>query len=322
MIRTSLLAPCLALGATLSLDAQTWVEAGEAGNLPATAQTPVGVGALTQIDGNLNDPAEPTGAGNDRDMYLIQIDNPATFTATTVGGTVLDTQLFLFQQSGLGVSFNDDSGITTQSALSGAFVPAPGLYLIAVSRFDRDPTGLGLEIWADTPFTTERAPDGPGAANPIDGWNGIGATGITGSYSIFLTSASFPNLTTSCADLAVGGTGAPGTNLTFSLTGADPNAFAWLVIGAVPGTTVINIGPLGTLTLGLVDPFIPHPIGQTDASGDASGSIFVPPGLPFSLDLLAQGFSWYVDVQHGPPGPATVSFVFCTSGVESFHIGN
>src|SRR5262245_51958936 len=291
MIRTALFVPCLALGTTLSINAQTWIEAGEAGNLPATAQTPLGGGALTRIDGNLNDPAEPLGAGNDRDMFLIQIDNPAAFVASTVGGApLLDTQLFLFRQNGLGVTFNDDSGVTTQSAISGVNVPSPGLYYIAVSRFDRDPTGLGQEIWFDTPFTTERAPDGPGAASPIDGWNGIVSTGITGAYSIFLTGASFPNLTTSCADLAVGGTGAPGTNLTFSLTGADPGAHAWLVIGATQGTTVINIGPIGTLTLGLVEPFIPHPIGQTDDLGNASGTIHVPPGTPFSLDLFAQGF--------------------------------
>ena len=149
MTRTSLLVPCLALGTALSTNAQTWVEAGEAGNLPATAQVPAGAGALTQIDGNINDPAEAQGPGNDRDMYLIQIDNPAAFTATTVGGTTLDTQLFLFTQGGLGVAFDDDTAAATQSALSGTFVPGPGLYYIAVSRFDRDPTGGGLELWLD-----------------------------------------------------------------------------------------------------------------------------------------------------------------------------
>ena len=322
MIRTSLLAPCIALGTALSINAQTWVETGEAGNLPATAQVPAGVGPLTQIDGNINDPAEPQGAGNDRDMYLIQITNPATFTATTVGGTTLDTQLFLFHQSGLGVTFNDDTATATESAISGTFVPAAGLYYIAVSRFDRDPVGLGNEIWADTPFTTERAPDGVGAANPIDGWNGIVSTGITGSYSIFLTGAAFADLGTSCADLAVTGTGAPGTDLVFNLTGAEPHAHAWTMIGFAEGTTVINIGPLGTLTLGLVEPFIPKPMGHTDANGDATDTIFVPPGLPFSLDMFAQSFSWSVNVQHSPGGPATVSIVFCTSGVEPFHIGS
>ena len=322
MIRSALLVPCLAIGTALSIHAQTWVETGEAGDLPATAQVPAGVGPLTQIDGNINNPAEAQGAGNDRDMYLIQITNPAAFGATTVGGTTLDTQLFLFHQSGLGAAFNDDSGITTQSALTGTFVPAPGLYYLAVARFDRDATGLGAEIWADTPFTTERAPDGPGAANAIDGWNGIGATSITGSYSIFLTGAAFADISTSCADLAVTGTGAPGTDLTFALTGAEPHAHAWAMIGFAQGTTTINIGPLGTLELGLVEPFHPKPMGQTDANGDATDTLFVPPGLPFSLDLFAQAFSWSVNVTHGHHGPATVTLTFCTSGVEGFHIGS
>jgi hypothetical protein len=238
------------------------------------------------------------------------------------GAPTLDTQLFLFTQAGLGVTFNDDSGAVVESRITGQFVPAPGLYLLAISRFDRDPTGLGLEIWADTPFTTERAADGPGAANPVDAWNGLAASTITGAYSIALTGASFPNLTTSCADLSISGTGAPGTTLTFALTGAEPNAHAWTMVGFTEGTTTINIGPLGSLELGLLEPFIPMPMGQTDANGDASNTIFVPPGIPFSLDLFAQAFSWSINVQHGPPGPATVSLSFCTSGVESFHYGN
>jgi hypothetical protein len=187
--------------------AQTWTETGEAGNLPGTAQSPIGAGTLSQIDGNINDPAEPMGAGNDRDMYVIFVDNPAAFVATTVGGSTLDTQLFLFHTTGIGVTFSDDSGVSTQSRLTGMFVPSPGLYLLAVARFDRDATGLGAEIWADTPFNTERAPDGPGAANPVDGWNGLGVTGITGAYSIFLTGVSFP-VTCPTASATGYGTGA------------------------------------------------------------------------------------------------------------------
>lgn len=172
--------------------AQIWNEAGEAGNLPAAAQVPLGFGPLTQLVGNLNDPLEPLGAGNDRDMYWIQIDSPTAFSATTVGGSTLDTQLWLFDKNGRGVSFCDDILTSTQSTLTGQFVVAPGTYLLAISRFDRDATNAGAEIWLDTPFATERAPDGPAAALPIDGWNGLGTTTIVGSYTITLTGASFP----------------------------------------------------------------------------------------------------------------------------------
>jgi hypothetical protein len=316
-----LLVSCILTGAALT--AQTWTETGEAGNLPATAQIPAGAGALAQIDGNIDDPSEPNGAGNDRDMYLIQIDNPAAFTATTVGGTALDTQLFLFGQGGLGVTFNDDTSTSTQSAITGQFVAAAGLYYLAVSRFDRDATGLGDEIWADTPFTTERQPDGPGAANAIDDWNGLGATGITGAYSIFLTGASFPDLSTSCADLDVSGTGAPGTDVVFSLTGAEPRAFAMLVVGDAEGEFSITIGVLGTLELGLAAPFVPVPMGFTDGNGDASHTLRIPPHWPHSLDLFAQGFSarLVVEPPSGPPSGPPVSLSFCTSDVEPFHVG-
>jgi hypothetical protein len=43
-------------------------------------------------------------------MYAIYIEDPATFSATTVGGATFDTQLWLFDANGKGVVANDDSG--------------------------------------------------------------------------------------------------------------------------------------------------------------------------------------------------------------------
>lgn len=162
--------------------AQTWVEVGDAGDLPGTAQVVLGAGPLSQING-IND-------ANDVDMFQIRIKDPALFRATTVGGAAWDTQLWLFDMNGRGVSFNDDSASTAQSTLTGMFVPSPGNYLIAISRYNRDALdGSGALIWNNTPFGTERAPDGPGAANPVASWAGTTAAG--GAYSIFLTSANF-----------------------------------------------------------------------------------------------------------------------------------
>ena len=74
----------------------TWTEVGDAGDLPGTAQTTVGVGLtdLTDIFGTIS-------SSSDQDMYLINIDNPAAFSASTNNPqTTLsvdhDTQLFLF----------------------------------------------------------------------------------------------------------------------------------------------------------------------------------------------------------------------------------
>ncbi|MEZ5962983.1 MAG: hypothetical protein R3F56_03960 [Planctomycetota bacterium] len=186
----SLLLP-LALGSTAL--AQTWTESGDAGKLPGTAQVvALGSGALTQIDGNIDNSSETGGAQDDKDMYMIYITDTATFSATTTGGTTLDTQLFLFSLDGKGVSHNDDDPTTTglQSRVTGVFVPAPGCYLLAVSTYNRDPQSGGGLIWANSPFNVERQPDGPNAGGAVDSWTSQ-TTGSTGAYSIFLTGAAY-----------------------------------------------------------------------------------------------------------------------------------
>ncbi len=179
--------------------AQSWAEVGEAGDLPGTAQTPVGVGALTTITGNLL----TTG---DADMYLINIPNPgAGFEAKTSGNsTTIDTQLFLFDAAGMGVTHNDDDplGTVLQSRISNAFVTTPGNYLLAISRYNRDPQSAGGLIWANSPFNVERAPDGPGAGQPITSWVN---TNAGGDYQIDLRGANFVPEPASLTLLALGG---------------------------------------------------------------------------------------------------------------------
>lgn len=170
--------PCMLLGTSLLLPAQIWPEGGDAGDLPGTAQVPLGNGALTSIAGSLT---------TDADMYLIQINSPGAFSATTVGGATFDTQLSLFDANGRGVAFNDDS-VGFQSTISNTFVVRPGKYLLAVSAYDFDANAKGGAIWNDTPFGAERAPDGPRRLEAVDGWSGASAGG---SYVIALTGASF-----------------------------------------------------------------------------------------------------------------------------------
>ena len=143
-------------------------------------QITVGTGPLDRIIGNL---------GGGADLYCIRIVDEASFRASTVGGATFDTQLFLFDQNGNGVAFNDDSASTLQSTLTSQFVTANGVYFLAVSQFDYDADSSGGAIWADTPFGTERAPDGPGAANPLSAWSG--GTGNGGDYTIQLGGASY-----------------------------------------------------------------------------------------------------------------------------------
>ncbi|MFO1076959.1 MAG: DVUA0089 family protein [Planctomycetota bacterium] len=183
MKRTVMLSSCLLLCAAQALPAQNWVEVGDAGQLPTLAQVPAGGGMLLTINGSL---------AGDADMYLIRIDNPALFDASTVGGAGFDTQLFLFRTDGQGVTHDDDDPVsaTLQSRLTGAFVPSPGLYCLAISAYNLDALGQGQWIWNNGPANLERAPDGPGRLEAIDNWGGF--SGSPGGYTITLVGCSFP----------------------------------------------------------------------------------------------------------------------------------
>jgi hypothetical protein len=162
--------------------AQVWNEQGDAGDLPGTAQVPVGAGALSFISGVISDKG-------DADMYCIHIDGN-NFGASLCDAAFFDTQLFVFTPAGIGVSHRDDF-CELQSTL-GEIQPGPGNVLLAISGYDKDPVNAaGSEIWEDGPFGDERVPDGPGAPGPVAGWIGFGDNG---EYRIALTGVSY------CAD--------------------------------------------------------------------------------------------------------------------------
>ena len=120
-----------------------------------------------------------------------------------------------------------------------------------------------------------------------------------------------------CGDLQVTGNGAPGTDVVLDLVGSTPNAFAFCAIGDTQGTTTIHLGSFATLTMDLATPFIPIPMGRTDANGDASLTISVPSGFAQSLDLYGQA----VAVDFGIVPGTGISLSFCVSDVEMFHLG-
>jgi hypothetical protein len=182
----SLALPAVAMGAT---------EAGDAGDLPATAQDLSGA-PVDAIDGTI-------AAGDDQDLYRICIEGGGGFSASTVGGTVLDTQLYLFDAAGLGVYGNDDSQATRQSNLPAfdELTPAaPGVYLLAVTPYDRDPESEAGAIFGGGGLL---APTAPGAAEPLSGWDG--REGLPGDYRIALTGTAGcvpPDETPPAVDLA------------------------------------------------------------------------------------------------------------------------
>jgi hypothetical protein len=172
--------------------ASVWLEQGDAGDLPSTAQVVSGpAGApLTAIRGVV------ASGGGEPDMYAIQICDPTAFRASTVGSASFDTALFLFNASGHGVTFADDSG-AVQSTITSQFIPGSGLYYVAVSGYDNDPLGATTagEIWLDQPWGEERQPDGPAAAEAVGSWSGGGATG---TYSITLLGTCFVSAAPAC----------------------------------------------------------------------------------------------------------------------------
>jgi hypothetical protein len=193
--------------------------------------------------------------------------------------------MFLFDEHGFGVTFNDDNPAGgVQSRITGALVPGPGIYHLAVGRYNRDATAFGLLLWQNAPFDTERAPDGPGAAFRVDGWTGP-TTASASPCTVFLTGASFAAGATS-VNYGVGAgsdygvpsltaTGLPqvGGDITLHVMNPDPTNFGGALAiaaqrGSIPflhGTVLLDVSllllsrtlpglPMGTTNLPLALP--------------------------------------------------------------------
>lgn len=121
------------LAAAPKTSAFTYVETGDAGQTLATAAGPASSFAgqpLNAIVGSV-DPA--VNNVYDADLYKIFITNTSTFSATTVGGSSLDTSLFLFDLNGRAIIANDDAGGNTfQSTLP---VGTPTLTALGVGTY-------------------------------------------------------------------------------------------------------------------------------------------------------------------------------------------
>ena len=180
----TILRPPTALVALLCLvlapAASAATEEGDAGELPRTAQDLSGT-VVDRIDGSLAD-------GADIDVYRVCLGGGRTFSATTVGGTAVDTQLFLLDIGGVGVYANDDSDGTSQSRLPAGNPLTPqtgGIYHLAITPYNRDPQSSLGAIFPDLPGVF--GPIGLGGLQPLVNWGG--RPGDSGAYSIRLTGA-------------------------------------------------------------------------------------------------------------------------------------
>ena len=186
--RASLAAGAFALAAFSLLavtpaNAQVWNEVGDAGNLPGAAQTTFGAGPLFTITGSL-----PTDA--DVDMYCIHIADRASFTASLNCLIQLEEDLYLFDSTGKGVALAQNCS-AGQKRINNTFVTSSGTYYLAVAWHGALAEAGGSDIWL-AGLTSERAPDGPGAAGVLTGWAGspVAQQGFA-NYSITLTGVGY-----------------------------------------------------------------------------------------------------------------------------------
>ena len=165
--------------------ADTHTEVGDAGGFRSNSQV------AGTVPGNPLDSI--TGAvslGDDADMYAIWIGNPAAFSASTDNAVRnFDTQLFLFDSAGLGLLSNDDGPTSLASELpAGSLSGAAGLYYIAVSPYNNEPSSAGGAIFTNN-IAGVNLPTDPGAVSPISMWS---LTGGGGDYRIDLTGTAIP----------------------------------------------------------------------------------------------------------------------------------
>lgn len=185
-IRITVFAVITAIALAIVPGAFAAVEQGDAGDVRATAND-FGDSSLTTIWGSFTD-------ASDADVYRFCLADGVSFSASTVGATTLDTQMFLFNSQGYGVYANDDWQGARGSMLPAQhrFSPsAGGEYFLAISSYNRDPQSSQGEIFQDF-FNRFMYPDGVldangfGAAEPLIGWDGR-APGGPGLYRISLT---------------------------------------------------------------------------------------------------------------------------------------
>jgi len=220
-------------------------ESGDAGDLPATSQD-LAADAVTVIDGAFT-------SGGDADVYRLCLSGGKTFSASTVGGSERDTQLFLFNSGGYGVYANDDAGGLRTSVLPAnhAWTPAAaGEYFLAISSFNRDPQSSLGPIFPDT-FALVVARE-RGAGEPVSEWAGLNR-GAAGSYRINLTGTTGCDKTPPTVSLVSPADGAhvkQGAELVVDYSCSDTGGSGLAsCVGSLPNGTLLDTSQLGPVAV-------------------------------------------------------------------------
>jgi hypothetical protein len=202
-----------------------WTEQGDAGDLPETAQA-----TGTDTNTPLNSISGALGA-NDVDMFAIYIADPSAFQAeTNTTTTNFDSQLWLFDVNGNGIVHDDDSAGSLRSRITNAnnCIPGPGIYYIAISRWNRDPRDCDDNaIWTGTANACAVA-----GRSRVASWTGSTSAG---TYQIVLQGAFTAPLGADPADCP------PALPREFTLTDGD----ATFTLRGIRGERTTTSGGLG-----------------------------------------------------------------------------
>lgn len=173
----------LSAGITGKVSAVSLTESVDAGeflvNAGQTNSQPAGT-PLTGINGNLGD-------GDNIDLYQIFLPS-GTFTAS--GSSGQNTQLFLFNDSGLGVIGSDDPNFPDLNPNISTNISTPGNYYLGISIAGFDPQSSGGPIF-NFIAADPTAPNGSGAGSPLSSWSSGGLSPAQEGYTITVSGAQF-----------------------------------------------------------------------------------------------------------------------------------
>ena len=148
-LATPLLAAACLTALTAPLHAVTYIEpTSDAGQTLATAANTGGT-LPTLIQGTIAGPAGTTASSSDADLYQLTVAAAGSYTFSTVntytdaGG--VDTELSLFNSTGVAILENDDaSGLTTDSSLTATL--AVGTYYLGVASSENEPVNSSNQL--------------------------------------------------------------------------------------------------------------------------------------------------------------------------------
>jgi hypothetical protein len=182
MLKTAIFAMgvALALAAPGGAKAAPFTEGpGDAGRLLNTARIFSGDDEISRIDGR-----KPATDGVD--LFQIFIPDTSAFRARVTQFAGDDSQLFLFDENGFGVLYNDNRNRNSLLSRIGSFAGASGLYYLAITGADQDPLSGMDEIFPDN----RRGVRGPNmGVGALTGWTNEGGPENTGRYRIRLDGA-------------------------------------------------------------------------------------------------------------------------------------